>query len=269
VPATSPSDKWRDVAKVAATLAATEAPERIERLITLLRRARLSAETTAAALQDELALPTVRLSLYVQLLSAGKAVGATPSELALVLDGAVAAAEKVRSLSPTVEIARTGPSGGAFRLRTTGAVSRDIIDGARRTLLVVGYSVTASPNGAGLAANTLAAIRRAAAGGVVITALLHRDPRNREALLASWPIAAPTPSIFTWPESPTDAMTKLHAKTIVADNSDALVTSANLTYHGYEANIELGVRVSGDPARLVEAHFRELIRVEELILWRD
>jgi len=62
-------------------------------------------------------------------------------------------------------------------------------------------------------------------------------------------------------------MAKLHAKVIVADARDALVTSANLTYHGYEANIELGVRISGDPARLVDAHFRELIRSEELIVW--
>jgi phosphatidylserine/phosphatidylglycerophosphate/cardiolipin synthase-like enzyme len=77
------------------------------------------------------------------------------------------------------------------------------------------------------------------------------------------------PSVFTWPESPKDAMTKLHAKTIVADSADALVTSANLTYHGYEANIELGVRVSGEPARLVEAHFRDLIRAEEVILWNE
>lgn len=62
-------------------------------------------------------------------------------------------------------------------------------------------------------------------------------------------------------------MAKLHAKVIVADGRDALVTSANLTYHGYEANIEIGVRVSGEPARLVEKHFRELIRAEELVLW--
>jgi cardiolipin synthase len=129
--------------------------------------------------------------------------------------------------------------------------------------------VTASPNGTGLASETLASIRRAAARDVVVTALLHRDPKNRQALLAAWPLSAPVPSIFTWPESPTDAMTKLHAKTIVADNADALVTSANLTYHGYDANIELGVRISGEPARLVEAHFRELIRAEELILWHD
>ena len=85
--------------------------------------------------------------------------------------------------------------------------------------------------------------------------------------MKSWPVASPVPSVFTWPEAPHDTMAKLHAKVIVADGRDALVTSANLTYHGYEANIEIGVRVSGEPARLVEKHFRELIRAEELVLW--
>jgi phosphatidylserine/phosphatidylglycerophosphate/cardiolipin synthase-like enzyme len=210
-----------------------------------------------------------RLSHYVQVLNLGRALGASPAEIALLLEGAVAAAELVRSHQPFVEVARTGPAGGAFRLRTTGTVSREIIDSAESKILVVGYSVTGSPNYAGLASQTLASIRRAAKRGVVVTALLHRDPKNREALLASWPSASSMPSIFTWPESPSDAMTKLHAKVIVADSRDALVTSANLTYHGYEANIEIGVRVTREPARLVEAHFRELIRAGVLIAWAD
>jgi phosphatidylserine/phosphatidylglycerophosphate/cardiolipin synthase-like enzyme len=254
---------------LAAELAAEESPERLGRFISLLLAEQLSAQTPAGALQDLLVLPSSRLSLYVQFLEAGRADGASSFDMALVLQGAVAAAELVRSRAPQVEVARTGPAGGTFHLRTTGTVSREIVEAAKRKLLVVGYSVTASQNSAGLAAQTLASIRRAAGRGVVITALLHRDPRNREALLHSWPPASPGPSIFTWPESSQDAMTKLHAKVIVADSTDALVTSANLTYHGYEANIELGVRVSGEPAKLVETHFRELIRAEELILWPD
>jgi hypothetical protein len=248
---------------------ATESRERVERFISLLRAALLSAETPAGALQDQIELPSSRLAPYAQLLDAGRAEGVSPREIALLLEGSLAAAEWFRSRAPLVEIARTGPAGGVFHLRTTGTVSREIIEAAKRKILLVGYSVTTSANDAGLASQTLASIRRAASRGVVVTALLHRDPRNRDALLASWPQAAPEPSVFTWPESPLDAMTKLHAKTIVADGENALVTSANLTYHGYEANIEIGVRVSGEPARLVEAHFLELIRAEELILWRD
>jgi phosphatidylserine/phosphatidylglycerophosphate/cardiolipin synthase-like enzyme len=250
-------------------LAVAETAERITQFAELLRSERVTPDTPAGLLQDHLALASARLSRYSDVLQAARSAPASAAELALLLEVAVAAAERARSKMSTVEVARTGPAGGAFDLRTTGTVSREIIQGAARKLLVVGYSVTSSPNDAGLAAQTLAAIRRAAERGVVVTAVLHRDPKNLEALLASWPSALPLPSVYTWPESPEDSMAKLHAKVIVADGRDALVTSANLTYHGYEANIELGVRVTGDPARLVDAHFRELIRSEELVMWQQ
>lgn len=256
----------RELAAAAAELAASETPERIARFAQLLRSDRVSADSPAGALQDHLALSSARLPRYVGVLKAAQSVAA--ADAALALETAALAVQRARSEAPGIEVARTGPAAGTFHLRTTGTVSREIIDASERKLLLVGYSVTSSPNDAGLAAQTLTAIRGAAGRGVVVTAVLHRDPKNREALLASWPAASPVPSVFTWPESPDDAMTKLHAKVIVGDGHDALVTSANLTYHGYEANIELGVRVSGEPARLVEAHFRELIRSEELVVWR-
>jgi phosphatidylserine/phosphatidylglycerophosphate/cardiolipin synthase-like enzyme len=62
-------------------------------------------------------------------------------------------------------------------------------------------------------------------------------------------------------------MTKLHAKVLVGDRSDALVTSANLTYHGMETNIELGIHVTGQAAAQIEEHFRDLIRQNELVPW--
>lgn len=249
-------------------LAVAETADRITRFAELLRSERVTPDTPAGSLQDHLALASARLSRYSDVLRAAQAASSSAAEVALLLDVAVTAADRARSKMPTVEIARTGPAGSAFDLRTTGTVSREIIQGSSRKLLVVGYSVTSSPSDAGLAAQTLASIRQAAERGVVVTAVLHRDPKNREALLASWPSALPAPSVYTWPESPDDSMAKLHAKVIVADSRDALVTSANLTYHGYEANIELGVRVTGDPARLVDAHFRELIRSEELVVWQ-
>jgi phosphatidylserine/phosphatidylglycerophosphate/cardiolipin synthase-like enzyme len=255
-----------ELAAAAAELAAAETPERVTRFAHLLRSERLSADSPAGALQDHLALPSARLPRYIEVLNAAQTV--SPADAALALEAAALAIQRAQSEAPGIEVARTGPAAGTFRLRTTGTVSREIIDASERKLLVVGYSVTSSPNDAGFAAQTLAAIRRAAERGVVVTAVLHRDPKNRDALLRSWPAASPVPSIFTWPESPDDVMSKLHAKVIVGDGRDALVTSANLTYHGYEANIELGVRVSGEPARLVEAHFRELIRSEELVVWR-
>lgn len=172
------------------------------------------------------------------------------------------------SRAPRIEVAWTYPGDVRPAVRTTGAVAREIVDGARRSLLVVGYSVTVDPDLAGLAARTVAAMGAAADRGVLVTAILHRDPKNRSALLRGWPKGRDAPGIFTWPQRD-DEMASLHAKVLVADARDALVTSANLTYHGFEGNVEVGVRVTGDAADQLEAVFHELIRVRDFIPWAD
>ena len=57
----------------------------------------------------------------------------------------------------------------------------------------------------------------------------------------------------------------MHAKAAIADDSVALVTSANLTDRAVSANLELGVLIrGGDVPRRLAAHFRELITAEVL-----
>ena len=55
-------------------------------------------------------------------------------------------------------------------------------------------------------------------------------------------------------------MSALHAKVISIDQKETLITSANLSYHGQEANIELGTNiVSKEIAVQVEQLFTQLI----------
>ena len=54
----------------------------------------------------------------------------------------------------------------------------------------------------------------------------------------------------------------LHAKFAVADRHRLLVSSANLTEHAFELNIELGVLLTGGPApEQAAAHVDSLIRL--------
>jgi phosphatidylserine/phosphatidylglycerophosphate/cardiolipin synthase-like enzyme len=60
---------------------------------------------------------------------------------------------------------------------------------------------------------------------------------------------------------PGDNMASLHAKVLLVDQYDLLVTSANLTYHGLSSNIEVGVRVKGNElAKQMAQHFTSLER---------
>lgn len=55
-------------------------------------------------------------------------------------------------------------------------------------------------------------------------------------------------------------MSALHAKVISIDQQETLITSANLSYHGQEGNVELGAHIiSKEIAIQVEQLFTQLI----------
>ena len=58
---------------------------------------------------------------------------------------------------------------------------------------------------------------------------------------------------------PDESMAALHAKVIVVDQQKTLITSANLSYHGQEGNIEVGALIdNADYAKQVEQLFSQL-----------
>ena len=70
--------------------------------------------------------------------------------------------------------------------------------------------------------------------------------------------------LYTWPptllhrDHPNHA--SMHAKTAIADDRVALVTSANLTGHALDRNMELGLLVrGGDVPRILATHFDGLV----------
>jgi len=245
------------------TLVLTETELSVALFLAGLQSSKLTLKTAPSALQTFLRVPHLRLRLFQDVLAAATDI----DKLCLSLETAAAVLSAVRDSQPQVQLAWTYPGERSPGLRTTEGVARELVDASKTTLLVVGFAVSAVSNGAGLAAQTLDAIARAAARGVVVTAVLHRDVSLRSFLHACRP-GAPRPSVFTWPASD-DAMAAMHAKLVVGDRSHALVTSANLTYHGLERNLEMGVRISGHPAAEIHDRFDELIATGVLVPWTD
>ena len=66
--------------------------------------------------------------------------------------------------------------------------------------------------------------------------------------------------MYVWPIEKRPPGSRLHAKVAVADGEFAFVTSANLTGHALDQNLEVGVLISGGqtPRRLTD-HFHALI----------
>ena len=66
--------------------------------------------------------------------------------------------------------------------------------------------------------------------------------------------------VYNYPKQQYDKMAALHAKVISVDKRETLITSANLSYHGQEGNLELGTYIeSTSIAKQIDDLFTQLI----------
>jgi cardiolipin synthase A/B len=250
----------KQFSELAALLARYEGAANLTRFADALESATLTEDPRSVDIQSTLGIPLSRARAYIDVVQAAP----DRQTLIITLRSVAHTAEQFLKMRSNVELAWTFPGHSSPGLRTTGAVANDIIKNARAMLLIVGYSVS-SDQASGLASKTITNIVQAAQRGVSITAVFHRRV-NRDAFLSRWREGIPVPKIFTW-SMQDDALAGIHAKILVADRHDALVTSANLTFHGFERNIEMGVRVSGDPAAQLDDRFVEMIRTKQLVAY--
>ncbi|MFI4971360.1 MAG: DISARM system phospholipase D-like protein DrmC, partial [Hyphomicrobiales bacterium] len=170
--------------------------------------------------------------------------------LALLLRTSVASVAAFRGQVPATQVVWTGPKVDGSFLRATREVVREIIRGARGDLLVVGYWITARDDGEGIIEELIASLGDAVGRGVTVTIIIDERVRpdgrdNRRILVSAWPAGVALPRILTWRLPADEQHLKLHAKVLVADQHDALVTSANLTSYAMDRNMEMGVRIVG------------------------
>lgn len=167
------------------------------------------------------------------------------------------------------EVVWTGPKVKDSYLRATRQVVQDIISATQSELLVVGYWLAGKEDYEGIINNIIELMAEAVVRGVKVTMVLDEGEKgygknNRDTLIAIWPKGVALPTLLTWKIPHNDKHLKLHAKVLVADRYDALVTSANLTMYALDRNMEMGVRLQGQPSEQIAQHF-ELLR-KKLVL---
>jgi phosphatidylserine/phosphatidylglycerophosphate/cardiolipin synthase-like enzyme len=186
-------------------------------------------------------------------------------DLAMSLQVAAAAIHTERESSAKVQVVWTGPEVEGSYVRATREVVREIVRSAKAEVIVVGYWLAGRDDGDGIIEELVQLLADAVSRGVVLTMILDERQRsdgtdNRKVLSDLWPPAVRLPRLLTWRLPPGEKHLKLHAKVIVADDRDALVTSANLTWHAMDRNIEMGIRIMGGAALVIAKHLRLLDR---------
>lgn len=144
--------------------------------------------------------------------------------------------------------------------RPTERVVHEMIDRAVKEIILLGYELTDR--------DLVILLAGAASRGANVIMICDRGRGAAIRILEAWPAGAQRPRIFHDRERKDSApYASMHAKCLLVDSIDLLVTSANFTFHGMHGNIEIGIRLSGAPAgeaRKIFSHLVESRVLEEL-----
>lgn len=166
-----------------------------------------------------------------------------------VLDVVLAERETRR---PTPELVWTGPEATAGTARDTAVVLREVLEGARESVILGGYSfkyarevlrpLYESMRNHGVDARFVVHVPQVEHGGAVEE---HLEEHLGGFLADNWPFGEPRPRIYYDKRAlvPGPPYCSLHAKCVVVDGARAFVSSANFTQRAQERNIEVGVLV--------------------------
>jgi phosphatidylserine/phosphatidylglycerophosphate/cardiolipin synthase-like enzyme len=180
--------------------------------------------------------------------------------VALAVRAAAGAVHDVRG-EEQVSVVWTGPASYEVPVRATGAVLAEVIEEAKRTLIVVSfaaYKVAAVVSGLRAAAERGVDVRLVLESVVESKGNLSHDAKDAFDALGD------AVSFYVWPAelrvSQGGGHASMHAKCAVADHRAAFVTSANLTGAAMTDNMELGLVVrGGDVPTRIANHFESLI----------
>jgi len=176
-----------------------------------------------------------------------KAPHLPPHSLAWALRAA-SRADDFRHQWQTLELVWTGPAPLASPLRRTDRALLDLIEGARRSILILMFAAYKIPEI--ITVLTQAIQRRVAVTLIVESAEESGGKTTFETITALEGTLTEAAAIYVWPleQRPRDAAGRygsLHAKCAVADDAVALISSANLTDYALNLNMELGVLIRG------------------------
>lgn len=150
------------------------------------------------------------------------------------------------------ELVVTAPPSFSVKARSTVNTVSSMILGAQSSILITGYSLS------GYFGDLVDCMIQKSKSGVLIKFFANglEGQAEFEKLLK---YRGRFLRIYNY-QKPKDPMSSLHAKVICVDQSKTLITSANLSYHGQEGNIEMGTYIeSATIARQVDEVFTKLL----------
>lgn len=151
-----------------------------------------------------------------------------------------------------IALVATAPPSFNIKAKSTMNTVREMLDQADRNILITGYSLS------DYFSDMIDCIIRKSKEGVFVKFFVNQiDSQICFDKLCMY--KGRFLKIYNYPTA-NDKMSALHAKVICVDQKETLITSANLSYHGQEGNIELGTYIKSEKtAKHVEDLFTKLL----------
>lgn len=154
--------------------------------------------------------------------------------------------------SDNVSLVVTAPPSFAINARTTINVIQSMIDRVERNILITGYSLSS------YFSDLVDIIIQKSQCGVFVNSFvndLDSQPEFEKVLRYKGKFL----NVYNYHQEE-DKMAALHAKVISVDQEQTLITSANLSYHGQQGNIEIGTLIESKRiAKQVEDVFKKMV----------
>jgi phosphatidylserine/phosphatidylglycerophosphate/cardiolipin synthase-like enzyme len=229
-------------------------PEKVRALAGAVRK--IEGAKANASLSDVVGTAAAK-AVVERLVDAWRATSISSDELASMLLAANHAFENV-SKHQSTELVWTGPTTPFVSARRTEQALLQVIGAAKQTLFItsfVAYDVS----------TIVRALNDASTRGVSISMLFESSQDDGGSIsfdvIGRMQTLVPAAKLFAWRERVAPfADGRVHAKVAVADGRVCFITSANLTGHAMEQNMEAGVLItSGQIPMLLLEHLQALV----------
>lgn len=234
-------------------------PEKVKVIADKVRQ--IDASRAPTVLPTTVGTPAAAIFME-QLAKAWSTTAVSSSELASMLLAASHAYSK-SAAEQISELVWTGPTTPFVSARRTEQVLLQVIGTARSTLFItsfVAYDI----------AVIVTALNSASNRGVSISMLLELSENHGGSIsfdsIGKMKALIPAARFYVWRDKASQFSDgRVHAKVAVADGKMCFITSANLTGHAMEKNMELGVLISGGKIpQQISDHLMSLCHTKEI-----
>jgi len=235
-------------------------PEKVQALAGAARKS--AGANRRISLEGVVGTPRAK-AVVEQLAEAWRDTSVEADELALMLLAASRTLETT-SRQQSTELVWTGPTTPFVSARRTEQVLLQVIAASKQTLFVtsfVAYDVS----------TIVRALNEASARGVQISMLLESAQDYGGSIsfdvIGKMRTLVPSATLYAWQDKNSAFSDgRVHAKVAVADGRICFITSANLTGHAMERNMEAGVLLTGgDLPKQLQDHLEALISTKIIL----